>query len=59
MDFSRDNKHYNLWQFETALIQPVLIVHIWHFEWGLIFWKYLLQKTFLVKILKITHVVEC
>ena len=47
--------HYNLWHFETALIQPVLIVNIWNFEWGLIFWKYLLQKTFLVKILKIIH----
>ena len=57
--FSLDNKQYNLWHFETALIQPVLIVNIWNFEWGLIFWKYLLQKTFLVKILKITHVVEC
>ena len=51
--------HYNLWHFETALIQPVLIVNIWNFEWGLIFWNYLLQKTFLVKILKITPVMEC
>ena len=51
--------HYSLWHFETAPIQPVLIVNIWNFEWGLIFWNYLLQKTFLVKILKITPVMEC
>ena len=38
--------HYNLWHFETALIQPVLIVNIWNFEWGLIFWNYLRQKKF-------------
>ena len=48
----------NLWHFETALIKPVLIGNIWNFEWGFIFWKYLLQKTFLVKILKITPVVD-
>ena len=51
--------HYYLWHFEIALIQPVLIVNIRNFEWGFIFWKYLLQKTSLVKILKITPVVEC
>ena len=26
--FSLDNKHYDSWHFETALIQPVLIVNI-------------------------------
>ena len=41
--------HYNLWHFETALIQPVLIVNIWNFEWGLIFWKYWLQKNLFSK----------
>ena len=46
-------KYYNLWHFETALIQPVLIVNIWNFEWGLIFWKYLLQKIYLVKFWKL------
>ena len=35
--FSLDNKHYNLWHFETVLIEAVLIVNIWNFEWGLIF----------------------
>ena len=45
--------HYYLWHFEIALIQPVLIVNIRNFEWGFIFWKYLLQKTSLMKILKL------
>ena len=26
--FSLDNKHYNLWDFETVLIEAVLIVNI-------------------------------
>ena len=42
--------YYNLWHFETALIHPVVIVNIWNFALWHIFWKYLLQKTFLVKI---------
>ena len=46
------SSHCNLWHFETALIQTVLTVS-WNFEWRLIFRKYLQQKTFLAKILKI------
>ena len=59
--FSLDSKPLQFMLFwdcsySASLIQPV---NIWNFEWGLIFWKYLLQKTFLVEILKITPVLEC
>ena len=57
---SLDNKPLQFMAFwNCSYSVAVLIVNIWNFEWELIFWKYLLQKAFLVKILKITPVVEC
>ena len=45
--------HYNLWDFETALIRPVLVVIIWNFAWGLISGSIYYKKPFQWKFRKL------